>query len=179
MLWASIEEHKKCLEMYLNIFRNEQNSQKHFTLHIHDVHECIHILYRLHRLYINSDICKLYWWLAPRPVVTHESFVHCQLFCKGNWILLPAAYCCMALGCADCVGHKTRKYQKNTAINTVDTQHAADLFAFFYYLFYYVFIFIVFFCCSTFISLPISVSLTLTVSLSFSLRKSFRLHFRQ
>lgn len=81
--------------MYLNISRNEQNSQKHFTLHIHDVHECIHILYRLHRLYINSDICKLYWWLAPRPVVTHESFVHCQLFCKGNWILLPAAICRM------------------------------------------------------------------------------------
>lgn len=72
---------------------------------------------------------------------------------------------CMALGCADCVGHKTRKYQKNTAINTVDTQHAADLFAFFYYLFYYVFIFIVFFCCSTFISLPLSVSLTLSLFL--------------
>lgn len=158
--------------MSRNVFLVTKRTVKNILHFIFMMYMNAYIFYIDYIVYIYSDICQVYWWLASRPVVTHESLVHCQLFCKGNWTLRPVAFCCMALGCADCVGHKTRKYQKNTAINTVDTQHAADLLAFFYYLFYYVFIFIVFL-------LLLHLHLSRSPSLSLSLRKSFRLHFRQ
>lgn len=61
--------------MYLNIVCNEKNSQKYFTLYIHEVHKWIYILYRLHLLYILRYLLNLL-------IACLTSYCHARVSCS-------------------------------------------------------------------------------------------------
>lgn len=161
--------------MYLNIVCNEKNSQKHFTLYIHDVHEWIHILYRLHCLYILR-------YLLTLLIACLTSYCHARVSCWLPTFLqrqldsLPCGLLLYGLGlCRLCWPQKEeipKKYRNKYRRYILRICLRSFIIYFIMYLFL-----LSFCCCST------SVSLFLTHSVSLfhspSLRKSFRLHFRQ